>query len=96
MVSSSAAQDREGEDDHPSSDRGFTESQVLQRQPGVLLPPALHQRQPETGAHRVPQQRSSQPAVRHQEGAEAECQLTRQRAESSGEEETSDVNVLPS
>lgn len=96
VFSLSAAQDWEEKDGHPRSARGATQSQMCRRQPGLLLPPALHQGEPQAGAHRVPRQRSSQPAVWHQEDSEEAKGHREQQTESSGKEETPNVNILQS
>ncbi len=60
-------QDWKEEDGHSRSAGSSAESQEHWHQPELLLPSAVHQRKLEAGSHRVPQERSSQPAVWHQE-----------------------------
>ncbi|XP_071331405.1 DNA fragmentation factor subunit beta isoform X2 [Trachinotus anak] len=55
--------DREEEDGDSRSAGSSTKSQDGRRQPELLLLSAVHQGEPEAGSHRVPQERSSQPAV---------------------------------
>lgn len=62
-ISSFRFQDWKEEDSHSRSAGSSTESQECWHQPGLLLPPAVHQGKPEAGSHRVPQERSSRPAV---------------------------------
>lgn len=65
--SSICFQDWKEEDSYSRSAGSSAESQEHWHQPELLLPTPVHEGKPEAGPHRLPQKRSSQPAVWHQE-----------------------------
>lgn len=87
-------QDWKEENDHTGSAGRSAESHERRHQLGLLLPDAVHQSKPETGSHRVPQEGSPQPDVRHREDLH-DCRRRRHGATTTtqSEKKALDLNI---